>query len=252
MDALELSELTAVPIQVLGASFYFDPLTRAAGKELGLNAYEFYGLGRGGTLGDVDQSRICEVFYFFDPSVVERFWTNAKTKASPLDIAPAYLQAAFAFADRTFGGIDPSSLATFADAARRVVDTQEPGTCPLVDGYRAFPTPANPVHAAYLGTISLRELRGGLHIHAVRGVGLDPLAACLLQDPALLSFHGYSEDDVPEITEELREQKTRAEELTNAAMARAFGVLSGEDRESVGKVTEQMFEALEHPVSVAG
>lgn len=252
MDALEISELTAHPIQVLGLSFYFDPLTRAAGKELGLNAYEFYGLGRGGTLGDVDQSRICEVFYFFDPSIIERFWTNAKAKANPLDIAPAYLHAAYAFAERTFGGIDPSALAMFGDAARRVADTREIGTCPLVDGYRAFQPPTDPVHAAYLGTIYLRELRGGLHIHAVREVGLDPLAACLLQDPALLSFHGYSDDNLPEITDELREQKARAEELTSAAMARCFGVLSDEERDGVAHVTAPMFDALEHPVPVAG
>src|ERR1700722_13301142 len=71
MDAEELSALTADPMQVLGMSFYFDPVTRARGKELGLNLFEFYGLGRGGTLGDVDTATVQDVFYFFDPSVIE-------------------------------------------------------------------------------------------------------------------------------------------------------------------------------------
>jgi len=54
MNTVELADLTADPVQVLGASFYFDALTRARGKESGLNSFEYYGLGRGGTLGNVD------------------------------------------------------------------------------------------------------------------------------------------------------------------------------------------------------
>src|ERR1700733_4590516 len=83
MDADELSVLTAHPMQVLGMSFYFDPLTRATGKELGLNVYEFYGLGRAGTLGDVDTATVQDVFHFFDPSIIDFVWTSAKTKANP-------------------------------------------------------------------------------------------------------------------------------------------------------------------------
>ncbi|MGA7836259.1 MAG: hypothetical protein WCA31_13720 [Acidimicrobiales bacterium] len=252
MDAHELARLTADPMQVLGMSFYFDPLTRAAGKELGLNAYEFYGLGRAGTMGDVDAARVADVFYFFDPSVIDFLWTSAKTKANPIDIAPAHLRAAYAFADRTFGGIEPRVLAAFAAAVRRVVDAHERGACPLVDGYLAADAPSDPVHGAYLATIFLRELRGGLHIHAVREVGLDPVAACYLQDATVFALHGYKEEDAPAVTEELVRKKNLAEELTNEAVAQCFGVLGDEERDAIARATPLLFDALEHPVAVAG
>jgi hypothetical protein len=251
MDANELSALTADPMQLLGMSFYFDSLTRETGKELGLNVYEFYGLGRGGTLGDVDTQTVQDAFYFFDPSVIDFVWTNARTKASPVDIADAHVRAAYAFADRTFGGIEPTVLSDFAVAVRRIVEGHDRGVCPLVDGYVAFPGPRDPVHAAYLATIFLRELRGGLHIHATREAGLDAVDACYLQDPGVFALHGYKEEAAPTVTEELTAQKARAEELTSAAMATCFAMLSDDERQAIARATPLMLDALEHPVPVA-
>jgi hypothetical protein len=252
MDADELATLTADPIQVLGMSFYFDSLTKARGREQGINVYEFYGLGRAGTLGDVDASTVFEVFNFFDPSLIEFLWTNAKTKADPVATAAEHLQAAYDFADHTFGSVDLGVLANFAEAARRVIDAQPAGVYPLVDGYRQYPAPSDPVHGAYLGTILLRELRGGVHIHAVNEVGLDAVAACYLHGPEIFALHGYKDENAPEVTEELKDKKLRAEELTNAAVASAFAVMSDAQRESLAEGSIAMFNALSDPVPVAG
>lgn len=252
MNADELATLTADPIQVLGMSFYFDPLTKARGKELGINVYEFYGLGRAGTLGDVDAATVFDVFAFFDPSLIEFFWTNAKAKADPVAIAAEHVRAAYDFADHTFGGVELGVLADFADAVRLLIDAQPVGVCPLVDGYRQFPAPRDPVHGAYLSTIFLRELRGGLHIRAVNEVGLDVVAACFLQSPEVFALHGYKDDETPVVTEELKDKKRRAEELTNAAVASAFAVLSDAQRESLATGATAMFTALSDPVPVAG
>ena len=250
MNALQLSDVTADPIQVLGMSFYFDPLTKEHGREHGLNVFEFYGLGRGGVLGDVDTQTVFDAFTFFDSGVIDALWTNAKTKAAPVATASAHVQAAYAFADRTFGGIDPDVLAAFAAAARKVADAHTSAECPLLEGYRRFPEPSDPVHAAYLGTILLRELRGGLHIHAVNEVELDPVAACYLQDASIFTLHGYAESAAPTVTAELEAKKVRAEELTNAMVAASFDVLSDQEREALAEGTRAMFDALQHPVPV--
>jgi hypothetical protein len=247
----ELATVTADPIQVLGMSFYFDELTKARGREQGINVVEFYGLGRAGVLGDVDTSTVVEAFTFFDPSLIDYFWTSAKTKADPVATANAHLNAAYEFADRTFGAVGGPLLALFADAARQVIDAQPWGVCALVDGYRQFPAPSDPVHGAYLGTILLRELRGGLHIHAVHEAELDIVAACYLQGPEVFALHGYKEEEAPLVTDELCEKKRRAEELTNAAMASAFAVLRDEQRVSLAEGAAKMFEALSDPVPVA-
>jgi hypothetical protein len=252
MNAEELSTITAEPIQTLGMSFYFDPLTGERAKEQGLNIYEFYGLGRAGTLGDVETKAVFEAFTFFNQATIDFLWTKAKTKADPTSVAKAYLEAAFAFADRTFGVIQLTVLSNFGMAARKVVDAQPRGICPLVDGYKKFSAPANPVHAAYLGAIFLRELRGGVHIHAVSEVGLDPVEACFLQDPSVFTLHGYQENEAPEVTEELKAKKLHAEELTSAAMAKCFDVLNDAERAALAEGTRQMFRALRDPVPVAG
>jgi hypothetical protein len=251
MNNHELAAVTADPIQVLGMSFYFDELTKVRGKEHGINVVEFYGLGRAGVLGDVDTSTVIDAFTFFDPSLIDYFWTSAKAKADPVTTARAHLHAAYEFADRTFGGVDAGLLGLFGAAARQVIDAQPLAVCLLVDGYRQFPTPSDPVHAAYLGAILLRELRGGLHIRAVNEADLDIVAACYLQGPEVFALHGYKEDAAPVVTDELRAKKRRAEELTNAAMASAFAVLRDEQRASLAEGAAKMFDALSDPVPVA-
>jgi hypothetical protein len=251
MNNEDVATAIADPIQVLGMSFYFDELTKVRGKEHGINVVEFYGLGRAGVLGDVETSTVVDAFTFFDSSLIDYFWTSAKTKADPVTTASAHLKAAYEFADRTFGGVDAGLLARFSDAARQVVDAQPLGVCLLVDGYRQFPAPSDPVHGAYLGAILLRELRGGLHIRAVTDAELDIVAACYLQGPEVFALHGYKEEQAPVVTQELREKKQRAEELTNTAMASALAVLGEEQRASLVEGAAAMFAALSDPVPVA-
>jgi len=250
VNATDLSRVTADPIQVVGMSFYFDPLTAARAKELGLNVFEFYGLGRGGVLGDVDIDAVDRAFTFFHPTTLAFLWDAARVKADPVATATQYVEAAFAFADRTFGAVPETVLGDFARAAHRVLAALSPGRSALVDGYRQFAVPANPVHAAYLGAIMLRELRGGVHIDAVAQVGLTPTQACYLQDATIFTLHGYSEDDVPVVTPELEAKKVEAEVLTTLSMAECFAVLSELEREQLAAGALAMFEALRSPVAV--
>jgi hypothetical protein len=251
MNSTELADLVANPIQYIGMSFYFDPLTRDRAKEGGLNSFEFYGLGRGGTLGDVDAAVVLKAFTFFHPRTIDRMWTVARTKADPVSTAKDYLQAAFEFADRTFGGVDVTVLGDFARAAHKVAGAVDHGHHLLVDGYRKFDVPADPVHAAYLGAILMRELRGCVHIDAVDEVGIAPIEAIYLEDPNLFKLHGYEEQEIPAITPELEAKKAEAEVLTTAKMAACFEVLSDDERQNLATGAQAMFEALGHPAAVA-
>ncbi len=250
MDAYELSSLTAEPIQTLGMSYYFDPGTSARAKELGLNVFEFYGLGRGGVLGNVDAAAIDAAFVFFQPSLYDALWDQPRLKADPVATAAAYAQAANEFADRTFGAVPTNTLTKFAEGARRVATMAPKGRCALVEGYLRQPEPASPVHAAYLGTILLRELRGGLHIHAVHDAGMTPAEACYLSDATIFKLHGYTDDDVPTVTPELEEKKKMAEVLTSASMATCFEVLNESERQQLADGTRALVDALSDPAPV--
>jgi helix-turn-helix protein len=249
MDTVELADRTADPIQILGQAFYFDSLTRARGKESGLNAVEYYGLGRGGTLGNVDVGLVLEAFHFFHPRFIERMW--ATDKAEPATVAADYVLAAYEYADRTFGAVDVDVLANFAASAHKVASAVVRGHHHLVDGYRQYDVPANPVHAAYLGCILMRELRGCVHIDAVNDVGLSAVEACYLQDPAVFTMHGYLEDETPSVTPEKSEKKVLAEEKTSAMMADCFSVLSDDERQHFADGALAMFAALQVPVAVS-
>jgi helix-turn-helix protein len=250
MNSTELANVTADPIQILGMSFYFADATRARGKENGLNSFEYYGLGRGGTLGDVDADVIIEAFTFFHPRVLERMWTQAKEKADPAATAADYVRSAYAFADQTFGAVDVAVLRDFAAAAHKVAAAVESGHHQLVDGYKQYEVPTNPVHAAYLGCILMRELRGCVHIDAVHEVGLSALEACYLQDPAIFTMHGYVEEETPTVTPETAAKKVRAEELTTSLMAECFSVLSDDERQHLADGAVAMYAALASPVCV--
>lgn len=251
MNALELSDVTADPIQLVGMSFYFSASTSERAKELGLNVFQFYGLGRGGVLGDADYDTVFEAFTFFSHPAMEMLWTKSRERADPNEIATAYLEAAYAYADDTFGAIDTALLEGFADAAWTCAQAVERGQHALFDGYAKFPRPENHAHAAYLGAIVLRELRGGVHIDAVHDVGISPEEAAYLHDPSIFKLHGYSDDDVPEVTDELESKKLRAEELTSAGMAAYFEVLSDAQREALAAGAVAMQEATKSPVAVS-
>jgi hypothetical protein len=252
MEPNELAGVTALPIQVVGRSFYFDPLTTARAKELGLNGYQFYALGRGGVMGDVDLDVVINAFTFFSPANIARMWGTPVPVANPTATAAAYLQAAYEFADRTFGGVPTNVLANFARASHQVASGVARGHHLLVDGYRQYGVSPDPVHAAYLGAILMRELRGSVHIDAVHEVGLSPLEAIYLEDPSIFTMHGYGDNEAPSVTPELEAKKAQAEVLTSAAMAEYFAVLNDEERQGLGDGALAMLEALKSPVAVPG
>jgi hypothetical protein len=251
MNATELSQITADPIQLVGMSFYFAPSTVERAKERGLNVFQFYGLGRGGVLGDADYETVFDAFTFFSHSAMGMLWTASREKGDPVETAEAHLSAAYAYADDTFGAIASDVLANFASATRKVVDAVESGHHRLFDGYKQFAVPLDPVHAAYLGSVLLRELRGCVHIDAIGEAGITAAEAAYLQEPTIFKMHGYTDDDAPVVTPELEAKKAKAEAITSAAMAAYFEVLSDEERECVGNGALAMANAVKNPVPVA-
>ena len=71
----------------IGSSFYFQPETVASARELGLDGFRFYFLGRGGVLGDVDADVVHSAFGYFHPSVVARMWDSAMDAPITCDAA---------------------------------------------------------------------------------------------------------------------------------------------------------------------
>ena len=245
MNSHELADAIAVPIQVIGMSYYFDPATAARASELGLNVFEYYGLGRGGTLGNVDTEVVFDAFTFFSPGAIDMLWTQSKKKADPIEVALEHVQSAYAYADKTFADLDETQLQAFADATRKVVAAVPYGKHQLVDGYRKYEA-TSARHQAYLGAILLRELRGCVHIDAVKEAQISPADAAYLENPTIFKMHGYQDSEVSEVNAALEAKKKRAEEITTDNIAKFFDVLSDDERLAVHDGAFAMDEAIKN------
>lgn len=96
----------------------------------------------------------------------------------------------------------------------------------------------------------LRELRGGLHLIAVRAAGITPLQAVLISGspindgPGQARWYGWPEP-FEEITDEVRERWQRAEAVTDELIEPAFAVLDeGEQAELTELVAAAHTKAL--------
>ena len=91
MTPHELAIKCAPMIADIGSAYYFVPNTLDAGKERGLGGYQFYFLGRGGVLGDVDPEVVTSAFGYFHPDLVTKIWNKARDTMDPREGARLHL-----------------------------------------------------------------------------------------------------------------------------------------------------------------
>ena len=221
----------AGPLGDLAANFYFSPFSVARAESIGLDVVSLYGSGRGGVIASATPAQVDDVFFFFKTGMITAMVEKGRSLASEADIVSAHLGAADDYAEASFAGVDEAVLLRFAELAQKVASAAPKGNWPIFDGYFAAPTPNTPQAKAYRGAILLRELRGGVHTEAVKAAGLSPVTACQFdRDDFYFRMHGFGDDDVVELTNEVKALKDSTESATNAKMAELFSVLSVDER----------------------
>jgi hypothetical protein len=229
MQTTTLIDACATPIYELGGAFYFTPETAAVGERFGLDVFMLYCLGRGGVLGDVDVQSVIDAFIWYQPAVVTTQWEEGRALADPVDVAAAYVEAARAYARRTFKGT--ADLGRFCEAAAKVVAAAPHGRWALVDGYRRYELPDDRTARAFQLIVVLRELRGAAHGEAVAAVGISPSEAHYLSGADAFELYGYDVDDMPEVTDELVERRALAEDRTTELLVSSYEVLDDQGRD---------------------
>lgn len=237
---------------VAGATFYFSPQSAARGAAIGLDAVSLYAAGRGAVLGDVSAGEVDDTFFFFKPGMITGIVESARAIAPVPAILEAHLTSADDFAVATFGGIDPSQLAAFDDAAATVVAGLPTGRWPLVDGYRSAPVPTEPAPAAFRRAILIRELRGGVHRDAVVAAGLSGAVACQFdRGDDYYRLHGFGDEDrVPE-TPEVLAARGAAQSATDARMGECLEALDAAGLLALVVGAQAMDAARQAPVPVS-
>jgi len=234
---------TACPIiNDLGWAFYFTPETGARGATLGLDPYQFYALGRGGVLGDVEPAVVSAAFGYFNPALVAGLWNSAKAIVSPRVAGSAYMEASGDHGRLKLSGVE--GLDAFVAAAEKVLAATD------VDGFSLFAGVASepraddlPARAMQLLTV-LREYRGGAHLVAVRAVGLTTKVAHFAKRPDDIAMFGWSPADAPVIDDAIQTKMAAAEALTDVLVTPAYAVLDANERESFVAVLHAIQAAL--------
>ncbi|MGI5219761.1 SCO6745 family protein [Nocardia sp. CA-290969] len=214
-------------IQELGGGFMFSREARTYAAETGID--EFFGpytRGRGGVLGEVDADVVTAAFGFFPGHSVRTAWESVPMPAEKA--AQRYAQACQEFGRRKLGAFEEAPR--LAELLEAVAAAADPAGVPLFAGWRAMPLPADPGARVMQLAHVLRELRGGLHLLAVRASGITPLQAVLISGsplndgPGQARWYGWPEP-FEEITDEVRAAWKQAEAVTDQLIAPAFAVL---------------------------
>ena len=249
MPLAQFLENASSRINDLGWACYFVPETTARGEVLGLDTFTFYGVGRGGVLGDVEPAVVASAFGYFKPSVVEFLWNEGRSKISPRDAARAHMEAAHAFARETFANVE--GLDAYCAAAEEILDYARENAAgyPLFAGYAAEPLAEDfPARAMQLTTV-LREYRGCAHLVALVASGVDPKVAHYSRRPEMWGMFGWAADEVPTVTEHDIDALAKADELTDLLVVPAYAVLDEAGRAAILKGLDGMEQAIQAKAS---
>lgn len=222
MSAQELLHATSPIIGKAGSAFYFQPSTLARGKEIGLDGFRFYMLGRGGVLGDVESDVVASAFGYFHRALVARIWNTARERFhNPREAARLYFQCCADFGRSSLAAVD--GLGAFCEAAEAVLAAVDPAGLSLYAGIAAEPRVEDlPGRAMQLVAV-LRELRGSAHLLAVVASGVAPAVAHAIKRPNDAKTFGW--DPAPTCTDADRAALEAAEALTDRLLLRPYGVL---------------------------
>ena len=225
----------------IGAAFYFSPDTVAKGKEVGLDGFRFYALGRGGVLGDVEPEVVHAAFGYFHTGLIDKIWNSAKEIVAPREAARLYIQAAHEMGRAKFSDI--AGLDGFVEAATQIINSIEGASLPLFAGVRAEPVPADAPAAAMHQAMVLRELRGSMHLLALTACGVSSSVAHAVKRPGDVAMFGY--DEPPEVSDEDRANWHRAENLTDELLAPAYAALTDAQATALVNGVAMMAHALD-------
>jgi helix-turn-helix protein len=202
-----------------GADLFFDDVAVKHGAELGVdNFLVLYGAGRAGVMGDVTAAQACSAFAFFDPGLVQKMWSSMEPEVKPSAVAQVFA-AALATAARERW--DEAAAAEVAGIGRKVADSINAIGMPLFVGWRDVPVPDDPIGAATMTVMTLRELRGDIHIQSVSASGVAPLQADFFtRGEQGVQMHGW-QPPYPDVAHHA-DAMAAAQASTSARMGRIY------------------------------
>jgi len=213
-------------INRLGASLFFDPVTLGVGAERGVDdMLLLYAAGRAGVMGEVTATQVVSAFAFFDPNLVRSAWSKVGVTVSAPEVAAIYADGMAAAARERWLAEPAATVVRVGRAVAERVDALGMG---LFAGWRDMAVPDDPQGGAAIVVMTLRELRGDVHVQSVAAAGLGPLEAEMAtQGEFGVKLHGWPEP-WPD-PEPCKERLAVAQAATSARMASIYAALPDAD-----------------------
>jgi hypothetical protein len=138
---------------------------------------------------------------------------------------------------------DAPNLERLAELGQKVIEATPNNGLPLFAGWKAMPLPADAPARAMQILITLRELRGSVHLAAVTAAGLTPVECHLLnKGPEYCAFFGWPEP-FPSV-DHLKDKREEVEELTNQRVAAIWGAaLSADEAQELAQLSAAAVKA---------
>lgn len=244
LTAMEAAAHIAVPIRDAGGKWMLHPETLGPCKDAGYpNGFVYYGLGRGGVLGDVDADVVTAAFGFFAPELVRGIWESGVGVEGPRNSARRYGQACAAFGRARLG--DWAGARRFGDLAAKVVAAAPLPGMSLFAAWKHEPVPVDDAGRAYFYTHILREWRGSAHVVAVASSGLSAHEAIVAGpgNEEQAKFFGWTEPlgDVSHLAGKRNAAEQHTDELCAATLDKA---LTATERGELATLVDELFAAI--------
>ncbi len=239
MGTIETSVQLKSFVTELPARFMLDGATYARGGELGYDGLDFYAVGRGGVVGEVDADLVTAAFFFFAPDKVREYWERSRS-VGPVDAAAR----AFAECCAQWGRDhldDETDHTRLAALLARVVDAANPTGAAIFAGWRRLGAPADAKGQVLFYANALRELRAARHAAAIIAAGIPPDAAVHTSSPQMAGFFGW--ETAPADLDGWADPWKTAESMTETAFAPTFAVLSDDEQRELVALATRAFAA---------
>ncbi|MGK5637041.1 SCO6745 family protein [Streptomyces sp. URMC 126] len=227
---------------------YFTPETVREFAAFGVeDGHTRYFAERSAAMGRVGAGTVTAAFHVFKYELVARHVPAVWERVAPEEAVAARLRACDAALRRMLGEevVSAPETAEAAELALRAAEAGERASRPLFAAQADQPVPDAPHLALWHAATLLREHRGGGHLAALAGAGLDPVEA-LVSHAAdgdrgsltrrLLRTRGWSAEELEEGARRLRERGLLAADgaLTAAGAALRRDVEEATDRLDAG------------------
>ena len=229
------------------------PQIAVAAAGVGVPPVGLYLRGRVAPMGSLSAVTAASVIGIFPSAFVAKMWSRTAALSSD-DAVAAFTSACTSWGREMLASVPASSLSDVARLGFTVVDAAELSALPLIAAWQSVARPSGDAERAAFALFLLRELRGAVHLAALRAHGLD-VPTAVVADPSagearLRDAFAWREEDLAPVraraaaVPDLSARWAAAEVSTDFAFGAMLEVLSASEAAELVKACDAVTAAV--------